>query len=580
MPLALRHQLYLLVVAGLVFFVNLGGSQLWDEDEPKNAQCAREMFERGDWITPTFNQSLRYDKPALVYWLMISAYQQWGVNEFAARFWSALLAVGTTLTTFHIGRMLFTARVGFWAGWMMATSLLFVVAGRAATPDSALIFCTTLAMLAFVRATWGACPTLAGADALNDYLPKTWRGFALVYAALAVGVLAKGPVAVVVPVMVLGCFLLCVRQAIAPAAPNRFSYLSRALSPAGWIAVILKLRPLTALLVIAAIALPWYVAVGLRTEGDWLRGFFGQHNFGRFLNTMEGHRGPVVYYLPAVLFGFFPWSVLLPASVWQLRRQLTAGRNWAAHLFVICWAGVWIGFFSFSATKLPSYALPAYPALALLAAAWLDGWLSKPDVIAAWLPRLAFATLVLVGGCISVGLLIVARRSLPSDEWIACVGTPLIVGGVLGFFWAARRPRRAAAALAGCSLAFAVLTFGFGAAAVSRHQNSAALVSIARRYQNSPLRLATFDYSSPSLVFYAASRVEPFFASDKLARYLVEQPEAMVLCDSRDFDSLKALLPKDIEVVVRQPRFLRSGEVLLLGRRRESAQRAAAGPRL
>lgn len=580
MPLALRHQLCLLVVAGLVFFVNLGRSQLWDEDEPKNAQCAREMFERGDWITPTFNQALRYDKPALVYWLMISAYRQWGINEFAARFWSAVLAVGTTLATYHIGRMLFGARVGFWAGWMMATSLLFVVAGRAATPDSALIFCTTLAMLAIVRATWGACPTLAGADALNDYLPKKWRGFALVYAALAVGVLAKGPVAVIVPMMALGCFLLCVRQAIAPAAPNKFSYICRTLSPAGWIAVIWKLRPLTALLVVAAIALPWYLAVGLRTEGDWLSGFFGQHNFGRFLNTMEGHRGPLVYYLPAVLFGFFPWSVLLPAAVWQLRRRLTADRNWAAYLFAACWAGVWIGFFSLSATKLPSYALPAYPALALLAAAWLEGWLSKPEVIAAWLPRMAFAMLVLVGGCTSAVLLMVARRSLPGDAWIACVGTPIIIGGVLGFLWSARRPRRAAATLAACSLAFAVLTFGFGAPAVSRHQNSAALTSIARRIKNSPLRLATFDYSPPSLLFYAGNRVEPLYAPDEVARYLGEQPEAMVVCDGRGFDALKPTLPEGVEVVARQRRFLRSGDVLLLGRRRESARRETAGPRL
>lgn len=579
MPLALRHQLCLLVVAGLVFFVNLGQSQLWDEDEPKNAQCAREMFERGDWITPTFNQSLRYDKPALVYWLMISAYQQWGVNEFAARFWSALLAVGTTLATYHIGRMLFTARVGYWAGWMMATSLLFVVAGRAATPDSALIFCTTLAMLAFVRATWGTSPTMAGADALNDYLPRRRRGFALVYAALAVGALAKGPVAVIVPLMALGCFLLCVRPAIAPAAPNTFSYICRALSPLGWLAVIWKLRPLTALLVIGAIALPWYVAVGLQTEGDWLTGFFGQHNFGRFLNTMEGHRGPTVYYLPAVLFGFFPWSVLLPAALWQLRRRLTADCGWAAYLFAACWASVWIGFFSLSATKLPSYALPAFPALALLTAAWLDGWLSKPEVIGAWLPRAAFATLVLVGGCVSAGLLVVARRSLPGDEWIACVGGPLIIGGVLGFLWSARRPTRAAAALAAGSLAFAVLTFGFGATAVSRHQNSAALVSIARRYQNSPLRLATFDYSPPSLVFYAASRVEPFYAPNELARYLVERPEAMVVCDGRAFASLKTSLPQGFEMIARQRRFLRSGDVLLLGRRHESARRATATAR-
>ena len=123
MPLTVRHQAVLLVVAALVFFVNLGKAQLWDDDEPKNAECAREMCERGDWITPTFNHGLRHDKPALVYWLMISAYKTFGVNEFSARFWSAALAVGTTLATYQLGRMLFGVRVGFWAGWIMATFL-------------------------------------------------------------------------------------------------------------------------------------------------------------------------------------------------------------------------------------------------------------------------------------------------------------------------------------------------------------------------------------------------------------------------------------------------------------------------
>lgn len=570
----------MIVVAALVFFVNLGRARLWDEDEPKNAECAREMLERGDWIVPTFNQALRHDKPPLVYWLMISAYKLYGVNEFAARVGSALLAVGTTVATYQLGRMLFAPRVGFWAGWIMATSLLFVVAGRAATPDAALVFCTTLAMLVFVRATWGAGPTLAGADALRDYLPKTWRVFALVYAALALGVLAKGPVAVVLPVMVLGCYLLCVRQAItSTAGSSKLSRTGRMLSPVAWAQVAWKLRPGAALAVIATIALPWYAAVGLRTEGDWLIGFFGRHNVGRFLNAMEGHQGPIVYYVPAVLFGFFPWSILLPAAMWQLRRRVTADRAWAAYLFVACWAGVWIGFFSLSRTKLPSYVLPAYPALALLTAAWLDGWVSKPELVSPWLPRLAFATLALVGAVAAVALAVIARRELPGDEWVACVGAPLIAGGVLGDAWVNRSPRRAIGVFAAASLAFIVLTFGFAAVRVSRHQNSAVLVSIARRYQASPLKLATFDYSLPSLVFYAQQRVDPFYRADELAGHLNGSPETMVVCDEQGFASLKPSLPEGMRVVARQKRFLRTGDVLLLGRPRETARRATATAR-
>jgi 4-amino-4-deoxy-L-arabinose transferase-like glycosyltransferase len=138
-----------------VFFTNLGGPRLWDDDEPRNATCAREMLARGDWIVPTFNSELRTDKPALLYWLMMGSYSLFGATEFAARFPSALLAVGTALMTYHLGRLLFRPQVGLWAGMIMATNLMFAVSARAATPDSTLIFFTTLALLIYVWSMTG-----------------------------------------------------------------------------------------------------------------------------------------------------------------------------------------------------------------------------------------------------------------------------------------------------------------------------------------------------------------------------------------------------------------------------------------
>ena len=146
----LRHQAWIILVAGVVFFAGLGRPRLWDDDETKNARCAQEMLVRGDWVVPTFNFRLRPDKPALFYWLAMISYQLLGTTELAARFPSALLAVGTSLATYHLGRRLFRPEVGLWAGLAMATNLMFATIGRAATPDSTLIFCTTIALLAFV----------------------------------------------------------------------------------------------------------------------------------------------------------------------------------------------------------------------------------------------------------------------------------------------------------------------------------------------------------------------------------------------------------------------------------------------
>ncbi|HEY1068550.1 MAG TPA: glycosyltransferase family 39 protein, partial [Pirellulales bacterium] len=151
----IRPGIALGLLAVCVLFCNLGAAQLFDEDEPKNAACGAEMFARGDWITPTFNEDLRTDKPILVYWLMLTSYHVFGVSEFSARFWSAVLGVGTLLLTVNIGATLFNKRMGFWAGAALLASPLFVMISRAATPEATLTFCATLATWCFVQAHRG-----------------------------------------------------------------------------------------------------------------------------------------------------------------------------------------------------------------------------------------------------------------------------------------------------------------------------------------------------------------------------------------------------------------------------------------
>src|SRR5213078_4242742 len=151
----LRQNALVAALAAFVMLTNLGGPRLWDRDEPRNAGCAREMLQRHDWVVPTFNDELRTHKPVLLYWCIMSSYLAFGVNEFATRLPSALCAIGTVICVYRMGRRLFGPQAGVWAGIALATSLMFVVAGRAATPDSLLIFCTTAALMIFVRGTFG-----------------------------------------------------------------------------------------------------------------------------------------------------------------------------------------------------------------------------------------------------------------------------------------------------------------------------------------------------------------------------------------------------------------------------------------
>lgn len=579
MPQLIRHQAWIVLAGLLAFFANLGGPQLWDEDEPKNAECAREMLARGDWITPTFNEQLRYDKPALVYWLMISAYRTFGVGEFAARFPSALLAIGTTLATYHLGRLLFRPQVGLWAGLSLASSLLFVVAGRAATPDSTLIFCTTLAMLAFVKATFGASPTLAGGDRLADFLPKSRLGWAGVYAAMGFGVLAKGPVAVVLPGGILGLYLLCVRYRACGGRSSPAGWLAsagRMFSPRACWQVFWGMRPLTGLCVLAAVALPWYALVGLKTDGDWLAGFLGTHNVGRFLKPMEGHRGPIFYYLPAIALGFLPWSWFMLPSLRELAHGIRRHPAWAAYLFAACWAGGYVGFFSLARTKLPSYVLPAYPALALITGVFIDRWLSAPREVRGWMLQTGVAGIALVGLAFTVVFPLAAPYVLPGEGALGLVGLTLVAGGLAGWFFVRRqRPQAAAIALAAAAVMFATGLFGYAAVHASRGQNSARLIALIRQADPEPLELATFDYNAPSLVFYARQPLQQFYAEAEVRKFFADHDNAYLITRAECLEQFARALPADIAELARQPRFLRRGEELIvLGRPARFARRS------
>ncbi len=360
LPDRVRHYLLLLAVAAFLFLPNLGAPSLWDIDEGNNAEAAREMLERGDWVVPVFNYQLRVDKPALLYWLQILAYQACGVSEFAARLPSALGALATLLVTYELGRRLFGATVGLLAGLVLASTGLFCASAHFANPDALLNAFTALTFLFF------------------------WRGFAhgrrgwFLLAGLSTGlaVLAKGPVALVLPAAVIGLFLLSVRQ----------------------VGQLWYRRLVLGLVIFALVALPWYAWVGAETKGQFLRGFLLTHNVGRYRNPMEHHGGQPYYYFLILAAGFAPWSVFLGLAAWY------SGKAWkespvrpSPHGFLWCWIGVYFLFFSFSGTKLPNYILPLYPPVALLTAHFLDGWRQGTLRPPAWALQVSVACLALIG---------------------------------------------------------------------------------------------------------------------------------------------------------------------------------------
>ncbi len=585
----------LCLLAGLVFFANLGGPHLFDEDEPRNAACTAEMLERGNLIVPVFNGELRDHKPALLYWLMASAYAVFGVSEFAARFWSAVLAVGTVLCTYQLGRLLLEGRTGFWAAIMLCGSPMFVAVGRAATPESLLVFLLTLAMLVYVawvkrQGRGFQSETLPKAFDTQDgrlrFLPTGVLAWITIYSVMALAVLAKGPVGVVLPAATVGLFVMAVQyfdrlRTTTPTAAEPRTILGRC----GWLLgnlrlgdfgrALIAMRPLTGLLVGAVLAAPWYVAVSWMTDGAWLAGFLGDHNLGRFTRPMENHNGPPFYYILAILAGSFPWSVILPLAVFSCLRQMQAGSpRQAALMLLTIWSVFHVGLYTLASTKLPHYVLSAYPALALLTAHFATGWVQAAVPAYRRMMQLGAATLTTVGVLVAVGLGVAAHLLLPGQEWLACVGLVPLLGG-LAMSWFVKHDRRPAAlaTLGVTGIVFMLGIFPWGSAQLNAFQNSERIARVAGAPDNGAAELAGFRYYRSTLTFYARNRVPTLHSGEEIARFWHEQPNGAIVLRSDDLPDFETLVGGPYETVLRERRFLGKDEILVVRRPPELAQR-------
>lgn len=574
MPQWLRHQLLIVALATPVLFFRLGDARLWDRDEPRNAQCVVEMLARGDWVVPYFNDELRTHKPVLLYWLIMSAYGMFGVNEFAARFWSAALGVGTVLCTYHLGARLFNPKAGLWAALALAPALMFDVASRAATPDAPLIFCMTATLYAYV---YFAFPSSKGAAGEPQFSRSVWAGI-VVYALMALAVLAKGPVGIVLPLAIMALSLWSLRSFswtsdlssddVSQTPTRLWTLRVRLAEPVKrLIAIAWELQPLTALAMLLLVALPWYAWVGWRTKGEFLLGFFWDHNLRRATESMEGHSGPAILFYPATLLvGFFPASVFLIPALLQVRRQFTKNpRQAAAIVFCLTWIVVVVGLFSLAKTKLPSYVTPCYPALAVLVGNLMERWTAGGLLISERWLRWSLGGTIAAGLAAMVGIQLAASHFLPGEAWLSALGLLLVVGGSAALyceFWLQSRSRAAAISFAS-GLAFSWLLFGLGPAAADRHQQSHLLLRMLRDAESE--EIAAWRCLEPSWVFYLGRPIREVEEWRDAVEFISHENRTLILREE-DYANLAGRLPGDVQVLGETPRFLRDEKVLTLRR--------------
>lgn len=343
--------LWLGLILGIAFLWQLGTIGLIDETEPLFAEAARQMTVTGDWITPYFNEQTRFDKPPLIYWLMAIAYKIGGVNAWSVRFPSVLAAIVLTLLGFYVlwqyeQRVLKKIDQNFHHSPPLPFSLPWMGAGlialnpetiawaRTGVSDMLLTGCMCGALLVFFLGY------------TQGYFCR-WYGY--FYVLIALAILAKGPVGLVLPGLIIGSFTLYL---------GNFKQVWREIKPWRGIAIILGLT------------LPWYIAVTMINGEAFIDSFFGYHNVQRFTQVVNRHWAPWYFYFVVVLVGFFPYSVYLPLAIshlkiWQRNHWSKQSRWEQFSLFLFFWFAVIFVFFTIAVTKLPSYVLPLMPACAL-----------------------------------------------------------------------------------------------------------------------------------------------------------------------------------------------------------------------
>jgi len=373
-----RGTALLLALAACLLLLRLGRVPLLGPDEPRYARVAIEMQRAREWVTPTLAGEPWLEKPPLYYWLAGGAYRLFGETETPARLPSVLAAILLVGVTALFGARLLGTAAGLHSGFILATSLLVFVYGRAASMDMLLSACVTLALGLFALRLFGVAGSLA--------VPAAW-------AAMGLATLAKGPLGLLLPGLVVVAFAAFTRDL----RPLRLA---------------LHLRGVVLFLAVAG---PWYAAILAAQGWHFVDVFLLNHNVARFTSTVHRHPGPFFYYVPVLLAGLFPWSgLLLPALAGAKPRRERLD------LFLLLWLLLPLVFFSIAGSKLSGYVLPCLPPLALLMGRAAARLASGEDAVPLWAGRRMTAVVGLVlAGLVAAGPFVLARAGEPA--WASVV---------------------------------------------------------------------------------------------------------------------------------------------------------------
>ena len=475
--LAKRAALLFFLAAAAFYFYGLGHLPFIGPDEPRYAEVAREMYLRGDMVTPMLGGHTWFEKPALLYWMMIGSFRLFGVTEVAARMGPAISGLLTIFLIYWLGKRVekalgdkgeAEAGLGLWSGVALASSIGLLIFSRGASFDSVVTMTVTLAL---------ACYFISEIDEGR----RRWllAGF---YAAVGASLLAKGLVGIVVPFGVIGFYYLLRRK-----WPDKTAFFS-----------LLWGLPLA-----LAVASLWYGPVIARHGWTFVDEFFIQHHFARYISNKYHHPQPFYFYLPVIALLTLPWTAFLVASLararsWKWREETVESKY---RIFALSWLVAPVLFFSFSGSKLPGYVLPALPGAALLVGGRLARFVRGEEEALAMSATGAILLVLVVAGLI---------YTVYTDELkLVCALITLLPITIAGILVIALKEKRALRVELICSAMFISMALALNCAAGQMTQQE----SVRDLMKEADARGYT---STPVFYMLAADRTAEFYAGGRL----------------------------------------------------------------
>ena len=486
---------FLVAALALVWFCNLEVRKLVRPDEGRYAEIPREMVASGDWVTPRLNDLKYFYKPALQYWGTAAAYTLFGEHHWTARLWPALTGFLGILFTAFVGMRLWGRNAGVLAGAVTASSLLYALIGHVNTLDMGVSFFLVAGLFSLMLAQREA----QGAAAERRWMLVAW-------ALLGLAVLSKGLIGAALPFATLVIYTIITRD----------WGLWRRLHLGKGIAVLL------------AVTAPWFILVSLRNP-EFFHFFFIHEHFERFLTKVHSRYQPPWYFIPMLLVGMLPWTFMMFAALPGALRGEPGG-GFRPRLFLLVWCVFVFAFFSASSSKLPSYILPMFPALALLIGEYATRL--SPRAVALHCAPFAVAGVALM--LVSPQAVKLSSHDVPLAlyqayvPWLVVAAGALTAGAVLAAFLALRnRPVVGLVALAAGGLASAQLVLT-GHDSLAPANSSYYLVQQIRPHLKPGLPFYSLGIYEQTLPFYIKRAVTLVEAKDEFSFGIAQEPDKWV----------------------------------------------------